>query len=55
MAAAVYEDSRVVQEPLDAPLMDSNMIQGPKTERQHCSARTDSVCQLSRMIPVDSY
>ena len=54
VAAAVYEDSRVVQDPLDSPLMGSHTIQGPKTERQHRSAGTDSVCQISRMIPVDS-
>ena len=46
MAAAVYEDSRVVQDPLDAPLMGSNMIQGPKTERRRRSAGSDSGHQL---------
>ena len=42
----VYEDSRVVQDPLDTPLMGSNTIQGPKTERRRRSAGSDSGCQL---------
>ena len=54
MAVAIYEDSRVMQDPLDSPLMGSHTIQGPKTERQHRSAMTDSVCQLSQTIPVES-
>jgi len=52
--AAIYENSRIVQDPLDAPLMGSHTIQGPKTERQHRSAGTDSIRQLSQTIPVDS-
>jgi len=37
-----------VQDPLDAPLMGSNMIQGPKTEIRRHSAGTESGCQLPR-------
>ena len=47
VAVAVYEDSRVV------PLMGSNTIQGPKTERRRRSAGTNSGHQFIRMIPVD--
>ena len=54
MAAAVYEDSRVVQDPLDAPLIGSNTIQGPKTERRCHSAGTEIGRQLPRTIFVDS-
>ena len=53
MVAAVYEDFRVMQDPLDAPLMGSNMIQGPKTKRQRHSIGTDSGCQIVQTIDVD--
>ena len=53
VAAAVYEDFRVVQDPLDAPLVASNTIQGPKIKRQRHSTETDSGCQIIRMIVVD--
>ena len=54
MVAAVYEDFRVMQDPLDAPLMGSNMIQGPKTKRRRRSAGTETGRQLPRIILVDS-
>ena len=54
VAAAIYEDSRVVQDHLDAPLMGSNMIQGPKTERRRRSAVIDSRCQFVQKITIDS-
>ena len=53
-AASANKLSRVMQDPLDAPLMGSNMIQGPKTERRRRSAGSDSGRQIVRMISVDS-
>ena len=54
VAAAIYEDYRVMQDPLDAPLMGSNTIQGPKTERRRRSVGIETGHQLSRTISVDS-
>jgi hypothetical protein len=45
---------KVMQDPLDTPLLGSNMIQGPKTKKQHRSTGTDSGCQFVRTVPVDS-
>jgi len=53
-AASANKLSRVMQDPLDAPLVGSNMIQSPKTERRRRSAGTESVRQLPRTIPVYS-
>ena len=39
---------------LGAPLMGSNTIHSPKTKKWRCSAGTETGCQLSRMIPIDS-
>ena len=52
--AAANKVFRVVQDPLDMPLMGSNTIQGPKNERRRRCAGTDSGRQLSWTIPVDS-
>jgi hypothetical protein len=33
--AAANKVPKVMQDPLDVPLLGSNMIQGPKTKKQH--------------------
>jgi hypothetical protein len=43
----------VVQDPLDTPLLGSNMIQGPNTKKWRRSAWTDFRRQLARTISVD--
>ena len=44
---AANKVSRVVQDPLDAPLMGSNTIQGPKTERKDGVAAPDQILDVN--------
>ena len=52
--AAANKLPRGVQDPLGAPLMGSNTIQDPKTERRRRSAGIETERRIPRMIPVYS-
>ena len=54
VAATEYKEGRVVQDPLDAPLVGSTTIHGPKARYGGATLKTDSGRQLPRIIPDDS-